>query len=113
MKSIFIFEDEESKKELFRCALNSSINLFCDSVPDTLIYLDQEAYDIIFLDGHVPTGSGIEVAKHIQKSINKDARVIIHSSDPTIAEEMKKIIGDKAEIREFGCPGWIEFLRSQ
>lgn len=100
--NIYILEDNDQRIELFQNKLKDHlIYPYKDVSTQAIQALNDRVYDLIFLDhdlgGKVYVDSleentGYQLAKHLNESLNKDTKVIIHSYNTVGAQNIHDIL---------------------
>ena len=97
---ILILEDSSARCELFKKYLKEHNLFFCDNVDDAKILIDNQKFDMIFLDhdleGQIYVNSnyentGYQVAKYIA-SKNIESQIIIHTMNYSGARNMRSVL---------------------
>lgn len=106
MKVLFLDDDPTRHSYILRAIQGMPVELTAVTTADEAIRaLDNNRFDLICLDHDlngqslVPSGpgTGYEVAVHIARTANKEARVLIHSVNDAGTRKMIQAIGSNAE----------------
>ena len=97
--NIFILEDDEERVRTFFIMFCSHNIVVSNSAQYAKTILDNEKFDIIFLDHDLggktfvdskEENTGYQVAKHLPKTINFNTRIVVHSWNTPAANLMVK-----------------------
>jgi CheY-like chemotaxis protein len=112
-KRILILEDNSYRIKLFTYIYGGEcrIHIF-NNAWDAIKALEVFDYDLIFLDHDLGlqemvkedkiNGTGLDAAKALMETKNRDVPVIVHSCNPVGAENIRKTIGKTAILIPFG-----------
>lgn len=136
--NIFILEDDPTRKETFiNLFVNKADFTIVSNVKDAVDTLTNNKFDWIFFDydlivipshleskniikddiiinaGDIKREKGIDVAKVIKDTINKDAMIILHTWSSGGAEQMKAILPDQSKVfvEPFGSSDFMERVK--
>lgn len=94
---IFILEDNIFRQKWFRQNLVGHTVVMTDDVDEAKKLLLETVYDLICLDhdlGDDRKYTGLDVAKCMHKTVNKDTRIVIHSMNPVGSDDMYNVMVD-------------------
>jgi CheY-like chemotaxis protein len=94
MMKILVIDDSPDRqsrfvRELLGCQLTTAEN------PDDAIRIIGAAmFDVIFLDGDLSLRGreGLDIARHLSRSVNSKTRVIVHSMNISLAKQIKTVL---------------------
>ncbi len=90
MPRILIVEDNSDIATLYQRALMIHENTIADSAETAMSYLQNADYDLVILDMHLPSQSGLDVLKCIREK-NNHTKVFVISADDLLRQKCEAI----------------------
>lgn len=98
MRRILIVEDNSDIALLYQRALFQHQHIIVSSAEAAIDIFEQETFDLVILDLHLPEKSGLTVLQHIRAHpTKKQTKVFVISADDLLRED----------CRVLGIEGWM------
>lgn len=91
MPRILIVEDNFDIATLYQRALMLHENTVAESAESAMMHLENNHYDLVILDMHLPTKSGLDVLKNIRANGNNGTKVFVISADDLMRQTCEAI----------------------
>lgn len=91
MKNILLVDDcADTKKIMIACFSDIYRVVVADDIGHAKLMLNTDKFDLIVLDGHLPDGSGIELASELQSSdLLRNIPIIMLTANNNIVHKIK------------------------
>lgn len=91
MATVMIVEDNPEIAGLYEKIFHQHKTRVLNDVPDAIHYLKQDCPDLVIMDFHLPSGSGVDVLNYMRsKSTLRDVPVLGVSVDDLLKEEARR-----------------------
>lgn len=91
MRRILIVEDNSDIATLYQRALMLHDNTVAHSAESAMMHLQENEYDLVILDLHLPARSGLDVLKNIRANGHSGTKVFVISADDLMRQTCEAI----------------------